>query len=138
LERFKATEALPVGIFVKFCDRAFIRTVVPVLQDMKPHHEADGLPGSAQRTVILREGLLQTFPINQLGSPQELMIRIQVIRKSHCKHWQLPFCFLKRHANVFSTKSGPEQPTYCKNLQFSKNEPNIHADFKPHFSGRTN
>jgi hypothetical protein len=105
---------------------------------MQPYHEADGFPGSAQEAVILGESILQTVPIDQLGSPQELMIRVQAICESQFKHGQLPFCFLKRHANVFSTKSDSKQPTYGKYLQFSKNELNIHADFQPHFSGRTN
>jgi len=92
---------------------SFVRTIVPMLQNVDAHHQANGLAVPADGTVINRQGLLETIPIDQAGGAQKFVIRMEHIREKGLKHMKLPrwnICFHFRYLYQFSrTKTTPFQ-----------------------------
>lgn len=77
LEALISAEGLPVGVLVEHVHRRVIGCVVPVLQDVDPHHEADRLSRTADGTVIRGQNLMKLVPVNQFGGTNEFMVRVQ-------------------------------------------------------------
>lgn len=99
LEGVEPAKALPVGILVQHFHRPIIRAVVPMLQNVDAHHQADRFAVAANRTVVNRQGFVQTVPVDQKTGVQKFMLRIENVRKQGLEYKKTPLLNICFHVN---------------------------------------